>query len=412
MDDDTDFRLAKSAAVGLLEELVKKRENVSIPDEAVGRFAGILIAETTDEAAWNEYDSYERDENGWDPLTISLNWQWPKRVRGLFYLATRDKEAAWKSEAFNAIEFELARQDRHGAGRAVLGENFGRLFNDSPDWLKARLETYFGTKDAISVEQQVALTTAMATHYYHRELLNLLSDPIIAAIVVRDGLVSGWRSESNAQQRIGEWVIAAVIYGHRTMDDELVQSFFNNASAKARGDAMAHVAWSFFRADRVDDSIRDRFAELWDARIEHVRDHPNDSEELLGIYWCAKGGKFDASWWLSRLLGALQLEPGVATERYMIGKELAEASVDDPRTALEVLKLLLDGRDEDGMVSHDLTRNAVPVVIAGAIASADEDLSRDAEKYMNDLGAKGNLRLEADVKAVLDGAVTVEDVDD
>ena len=109
---------------------------------------------------------------------------------------------------------------------------------------------------------------------------------------------------------------------------------------------------------------------------------------------------------------ALALQPGVATERYMIGKELAEASVDHPKNALAVLKLLLQGRDEDGMVSHDLTRNAVPVVIANAISSTDEALSQEAAKYMNDLGAMGNLSLEADVQAVLEGSVTVEDVDD
>ena len=235
MDDDKDFRDAKSSAVGLLDELVKKRENVAIPDDAVSRFANILISESLDEEAWNEYDSYERDESSWDPLTMSLNWQWPKRLRGLFYLATREEEAPWKADAFAAIEAELARRDRHGAGRAVLGENFGRLYNDSPDWLRSHLESYFGSKDRISLEQQVALTTAMAMHYYHQELFNLLSDPMIAAIAVGDGLASGWRSESNAQQRIGEWVINALIYGHRTSEDELVQAYFREGTPRLAG---------------------------------------------------------------------------------------------------------------------------------------------------------------------------------
>ena len=93
----------------------------------------------------------------------------------------------------------------------------------------------------------------------------------------------------------------------------------------------------------------------------------------------------------------------------MIGKNLAQASTVDPATAFAVF---LDGRDESGMVSHDLTRNAVPVVIANALTVRDTALKSAAEAYMNDLGAKGNLQLEAEVKAVLDGAVTIADIDD
>ena len=91
-----------------------------------------------------------------------------------------------------------------------------------------------------------------------------------------------------------------------------------------------------------------------------------------------------------RLQEALEIEPAIATERYMIGKELAQASSVDPATALAVLKLLLEGRDEGGMVSFDLTRHAVPVVIANAMSTDDSDLKAAAEAYMNELGARGN----------------------
>jgi hypothetical protein len=64
------------------------------------------------------------------------------------------------------------------------------------------------------------------------------------------------------------------------------------------------------------------------------------------------------------------------------------------------------------MVSFDLTRRAVPTVIANAMRAGDTILRLAAEAYMNDLGAKGNLQLEAEVKAVLDGTVTIADVDE
>jgi hypothetical protein len=233
---------------------------------------------------------------------------------------------------------------------------------------------------------------------------------MIAAIGLEGGLARGWRSESDPVQRIGEWAIDALIYGHKTTKDPLVQAFFTTASADVRGDSLGSIAWSFFRAEKVDDAIRDRFAALWDERVQHVKDHPEDHKELKGFYWCAKGGKFDVEWWLPRLHEALEIEPAIAAERLMVGKELAQASLVDPATALAVLKLLLEARDEGEMISFDLTRHAIPVVIANAMSTDDINLKVAAEAYMNELGAKGNLQLEAEVKAVREGGIGSSDV--
>lgn len=95
----------------------------------------------------------------------------------------------------------------------------------------------------------------------------------------------------------------------------------------------------------------------------------------------------------------------------MIGKELAHASTTDPANALAVLKLLLNGRAKVGRASFDLSRNAIPLVIANAIRSGDDRLKRDAETYMNELGAQGILSLESGVLAVLDGKGGMDYVD-
>ncbi|MEO5662872.1 MAG: hypothetical protein ABIR39_06270 [Nocardioides sp.] len=410
MDDDKDFRGAKSAAVGLLGELVKVRENVSIPAAALAEFADLLIRGADDEEAWVEYDAYEPGENGWDPLNMSLNWQWPERLRALIHLASRAEEAPWQQGALAAIERELARSDQHGAGRAVLGESLARLLNGVPDWMKAHAEESFGSKEGLSVQQQVTLSTAMATHYYHRELFDLLSGSMVAAIDIGDGIARGWRSESDPVTKIGEWVIDALIYGHKTLEDPVVRAFFTTVKADVRGEALGTIAWSFFRAGKVDEPIRDRFASLLDERLRHVKDHPEDHAELKGLYWLAKGDKFPVDWWLPRLKEALELEPAIATERYMIGKELAHASSVEPATAFAVLRLLLAGREDGGMVSFDLTRHAVPVVLANAIGAGDPALRGEAEAYMHALGAKGYLQLDDEVKAVLNGVVTLADV--
>jgi hypothetical protein len=148
-----------------------------------------------------------------------------------------------------------------------------------------------------------------------------------------------------------------------------------------------------------------RKSQLWDDRISHVREHPEDSKEIEGIFWLVKSESFAAEWWLPRLHEALELEPSISTERHMIGKELAQASAIDPASALAVLKLLLSGRAEGGRVAFDLNRHAIPLVIANAIRSGDDELRLVAEVYMNELGAQGNLSLESEVLAVLEGKV-------
>ncbi|VXB05344.1 hypothetical protein [Citricoccus sp. K5] len=411
-DDDKDFRGAKRAAVGLLVELVKVRKGVTIPTESVRKFAELLIEQAEDDEAWAEYDSYERGEDTGDPLTMSLNWQWPERLRGLFHLALRKEDSPWKKDAFSVLEVELDRPDEHGAGRAVLGENLGRMYNHAFEWLTSRSKEFFGSVEGIIVPQQIALTTAMAMHHYHRDLYDLLAPSLAAAIEIGDNLVSGWRTDSDPLQRIGEWATNAIVFGHKTIDDPVANAFFTKTPATVRGEAIGKIAWSFFHAENVDDVIRDRFAKFLDDRIAHVAAHPEDGAELTGLHWIAKGGKFSTEWWLLRLRRALELNPDIATERHMIGAELGKASSVDPGNALAVLQLLLAGRDEDGMASFDLTRHAVPRVISNALQSGDDDLRQEADRYMNELGAKGNLGLEAEVLAILEQEVTFQYLDE
>jgi hypothetical protein len=138
--------------------------------------------------------------------------------------------------------------------------------------------------------------------------------------------------------------------------------------------------------------------------------HPEDHEELSGFFWFVRSGKFDIEWWLPRLKAAAELDASLGSERYMIGKEIVASADVDARGAFDVLKLLLGGRDDAGMAVYDLTRHAVPMVLARAIAPGDEQLKSDAGAYMNHLGEKGHLGLEAEVNAVLEGTITQNDV--
>lgn len=408
-DDDPDFRLAKGAAVRLLTDLAQHRDAPGIPLDRMAGFAQLLINGTEDETAWHEYVG--SSSGGTDPLTISLNDDWPIRLRGLAYLAARSDGGVGEAEARSALEYELEREDPHGAASAVVGEALGRLFDGDQAWIEAHVPAWFGGPE-LTRNQQIALTTALAVHRYHPALYDLLSTPMQAALTHGEPLTVGWNTRTDPLREVGEWVINGIIRGHKTLDDPLARAFFNEAPASVRGEAIAHIAWEFMHATEVDPAIRDRFADLWDQRALHVAEHPEDHDELCDFYWFARSRKFDIEWWLPRLRRVLELSPESMTDRYMIGNDLARAADVDAGQALACLKLVLGSAGEGTSAAFDLSRNAVPMVIARAISAPDQQIRAEGEAYMHHLGELGYLQLESEVRAVLEGTITQEDVGD
>jgi len=410
MDDDPDFTGAKQAAVSLLADLLKKTDPPRVSAETLQQLADLLMELAPSETAWASYAGEDR-ESGMDPLTLSLNWPWPIHVRGLVVLVSYGPKASWSDRARAALLAELERADPRGAVHAVIGESLGRLLNADETWTKQRVSDWFGDAAGIDSGQQIALSTAMAIHHFHHALFRLLTPSILAALALPDPIADGWKHHnSTPTQRIGEWAVKALIYGHIDWADPVLAAFFGTVDARERGAALGHIAWEFMHADTVDESIRNRFADAWDARIAHIEAEPSDSGELRDFYWVVRSGKFEAKWWLPRLKRSLELDPELATERYMIGKEIATAADVDPRAALDVTKLLIGTRQDHGLTLHELSQNAVPIVIARALASGDDQLKADATIFMNELGEAGNLELARQVQAVLDGSITQEDV--
>jgi hypothetical protein len=397
-NDDPDFKYAKQSAVSLLEEFAKRKKEIQeVPADILARVAELLIKSAEDETSWIDYSVYEHKlDSEMDPLTLSLNRQWPIMVRGLINLVAHGEGATWYFEALTALEQQLQRTDESGASRAVLGEGIGKLFTSAPEWLHSHLAQYFGTEVGLTKDQQIALSTAIAMHYYHPELYKLLTGPMIAALRSEEELEVGWGNGMNPRERIGQWVIQAIIRGRISSADPLYIVFYNEATPEDRGKAIGHTAWSFMHAEAVDDSIRDRLAVLWDERVQHVEQHPDDKAELKDFYWFVRSGKFEQTWWVPRLKRALELNPDVDTND-MISEQLAEAARNFPRETLDVLVLLIRAEDTPMHDNYMLQHEALAPVIAAALDSGDKQLIKDASSFMNEMGAKGEIDLEARV---------------
>jgi hypothetical protein len=155
------------------------------------------------------------------------------------------------------------------------------------------------------------------------------------------------------------------------------------------------------RTDKVAPELVPRLGELWDLRAAHVKEHPEDRDELNDFFWFVRSGKYPPDWWLPRLIEAAELHGNLNTQG-MIGEILAVAARDHPREALDALKLLLTEEPDIDGVRYDLIEYAAPPVIAAALKSPDANVVKSAKGYMNILGAGGYLDLEKRVNVLID----------
>lgn len=400
-DDDPDYTEAKKVAIRLLANLAAKGSAERIPELHLNQLAVLLLAAASDAAAWREYvATFGKEEPEWDPFMVSLNSKWPILLRGLVNLVGLGASREWHDRTLETLKRQLALDDPRGASRAVLGEGIGKLFNHAHDWLVANLSTYFGTREVVDRNQQIALTTAIAVHYYHPDLYQLLSGPMAAALHIQEQIEVGWGNQVSPQERIGQWVVAAVIRADIGDDDPLRTEFYTAATPGIRGDAIGHTAWSFMHAEVVDDVVRDRLADLWDERVAHVRSSPEDKAELKGFYWFIRSERFPSSWWLPRLVEALELDSELQTQG-MIGEQLASAAEEAPEEALKALTLRLSPREAAAFDSYDLRTHALAPVIVAAFRTADDKLHTGARALMNQVGAQGETDLDKRVAVLL-----------
>lgn len=400
-DDEPNYKNAKQSAEGMLEELAKKRDGLKVPEDVMESIAN-LILDTDTESAWQDYLE-SAGASSMDPLTISLNYRWPIHFRSIIMLLTHGSGTPWYNKALAALDNELARDDVIGSSRAILGERLGNLSYFAPEWLAAHKEEILGTESSISASQQITLTTTLATSGYYNDAFDLVRSSLLAATKQISSLTAGWEANAKPDQLIGRWVVHAFIWGHLDYDDEVLQSFYTNASPETRGDVIGHIAWAFMRADKVAPELVPRLGELWDLRVAHVKEHPEDKDELNDFFWFIRSGKYAPDWWLPRLVEAAELHGDLNTQG-MIGEILADAAKDHPREALDALRLLLTGDPDDDGMRYDLTEHAAPATIAAGLMSSDASVVNDAKDYMNKLGAGGYIDLENRVNSIVDGS--------
>lgn len=398
-EDDPNWRGTKRQAVTLVGEIATARDARIVSADIAERAAAILIARLDVRELREEYSA--RPGGSSDPLTLSLNEPLPEALRSLIRLASCGTLGKDGSPILALLDALLPLDDPRGALAAVFGEQTAGLYVHAQSWLKTRAPLIFGSPTGITFEQRIALTTALATLNPHPDLLDLFRKPLTLALAERLELPAGWDGNRAPQQLIGDWIVRLLVLGRIDRSDPLFDAFFGGVDPEVRGDVLGHLAWTFLD-QKVDAVYLDRAAILIDERLAYVRDHEEAAAELHEFYWFVRCRAFPVDWWLPRLREAAELSH--LDTRGMIGEQLAEAAWRFPDLSFDTLDTLLhSGADADGFSKYDLVTDALPTVLAAALATDDVELRTRARRLMNEYGERGFIELEHQVDEILRG---------
>jgi hypothetical protein len=410
--EDKNYREAKQLAVDLLVKAMRFRGGSVISSELFHDIDDLLVNGADDELAWEVYDQNAQLGDQTGPLELTQGWQWSLRVEGLLNIISQPDKTDWCKQALSAFEKEAQRSDEHGALAALVGANLENLLYGNSDWITPNIARFFGTSDSISVSQQTAFTTAVTFHQYIPQIYDLLSPSMIAALNLSGPIAHGSGNFIDPLSRIGEWALIAVMEGNKTEDDLVFKTFYEKTVPEVRGSAMRDLVGSFKNNDSVPKSVLDYAAKLWDKRMDHVRQFPEDCAELDGFDSFVLCGKYPSSWWLPKFVEVVDLYPPIVeSTKYQCESEIVAAAEDNPAEALElIMKMLLnDDVKLRPMTEYSLMRRLAPSVIASAMLNGDEGLRSKANKVMNDLGSR--ISSAIDLEDQVDDIITSRNID-
>jgi hypothetical protein len=317
-------------------------------------------------------------------------------IRALIRFVYRFDDSELRSEGFAELEKHVGEQEPRLSVAAAMAEGTARLYLTSKSWMQKYAGQIFGDHAPTSPIQQVALSTVLAVHHFHPELLELLRSPILNSLQEGRSIkrVNGWRSDRSFNHLVGDWVYMGFVVGSLAYEDDLIASWLEYASPEERGDVLGHLAWKAMKWESISSDILERMAELWDRRFAQVVAYAEGLEELAEFYWFIRCTKFEVSWWLPRFLKVTTIIEKFRS-RGLIGDQLIEASKSDPVTTFSVLENLIgESIEDDDFSRYDLIDHAAPPIIAAIIGMGDPDLTLRAKHLMNIFAEFGYIEIE------------------
>jgi hypothetical protein len=169
----------------------------------------------------------------------------------------------------------------------------------------------------------------------------------------------------------------------------LLDTFYNRAHGKLRGQTLNFVGWSLRNTkEPIPGEVAQRLKTLLERRVDAARQHPEGAAEELREYgWWFASGKFDDDWSLHQLLEVLRLVGWVEPD-HLVVERLAEMSGTKPLQCIEALKMIVEGDKRGwGVLGW---RDKAKEIVRAARKSGNREARETGEDLVNLLGSRGH----------------------
>jgi hypothetical protein len=340
-------------------------------------------------------------------VTLSLNTTRPHGLQAavayavwLYHALTPDEQqpsAAFLQRAPEVPALLEAHLDPAGdpsvAVRAVFGRSFSNLLALDRGWATANAASIFPAED--SAVREAAWGSYVIYTPPYNNVLDVLRPVYLrsAELAGSDGRHFDWMNAGPAA-KLGEHLATFYWRGVITLDDELLTTYWRNATVAARVHTVDFLGRSAHKVTALTGDVQDRLLTFWTWARENTR--PGEAaDELAGFVWWFAANGLPVEWRLQQMTELLQA--GVQPQaEFLIADMLSSLAEQHPLAAAQILRLWLE-RGEPWTV--DAHREQIENVLRTAYRAENPDARRIAEETANWLGARGFRQFRAVVQS-------------
>ncbi|MDD2753010.1 MAG: hypothetical protein PHT44_00090 [Candidatus Portnoybacteria bacterium] len=392
-NDEQDWQSVSRAIIDLLGAGFGNKE-AQLPLEFKETIWKLIQIFTEDKEPTPE-DEKRDSESGLDATTFSINTVRGEAMHALInyglWLARND-ESLKKQEIKMSPEMEeiLNRHldvsvDPSLAIRSVYGWRLPNLFYLNHEWVESKKDKIFPREDELKSFWMAAWQGYLSNQVI-KEIFALLKEEYKRSISLL-GMEKGRGYHSlDIDEILPQHLMVAFVNGNE--HDDLVDYFFENAPAKARGNAINFIGRVVFKELRDKADVNAKILKLWDKRLSLEKEKV-EADEFREFGWWFKRSPFEKKETVDRFIKALELYGGKVDLHYEIAEEIQNYVKEFPVESIKIINLVVHALKEDHEIHYK--KEEYRQIIINAKSTGNKEAISRADDLINYLGSRGLL---------------------
>jgi len=277
------------------------------------------------------------------------------------------------------------------SAHTVTGEQLGRLFDLDREWVSRHLSDIFPDSGSDRALGETAWANYLFNWHPGGQFFECLRHFYLRAIERINEAPAKTHFPQDSNERLADHLMLMYWSGNLSLDDELLRTFFANASDKIRGHALHMVGFSVHSSQaELPSNVNDRLRALFDARLEAANkgDAAKHETELAAFGWWFESAQFDVNWSMNALLEVLTLI-GKIEVAHLVVERLAHLSSQMPEECAKCISLLSDGLSDSNILEIYGWEKHQRTILSNAIQSGNLNAKKEAIALINRLASRG-----------------------